>query len=113
MIDYVKSIVENFPTAELTGVKVASPWNENLFKVDETSPSLPAKKAEQYHTFTAQGLFICKRGRPDISPAIAYLTTRVKNPNQDDWNKLVRMMKFLKQTVNDRLTLKADGSKIL
>ena len=34
-------------------------------------------------------------------------------PNQDDWMKLVRMMKFLKQTVKDRLTLESDGTGIL
>ena len=66
-----------------------------------------------FHTVTAQGPFLCKRARPDISPAIAHLTTRVKEPNLDDWQKLVRMVKFLQQTINDRLTLGADGSKQL
>ena len=69
--------------------------------------------AEQFHKSTAQGLFLCKRGRPDISPVIAYLTTRVRNPNMDDWMKLTKMMKFLKQTSEDKLTLKADGSRNL
>ena len=63
-----------------------------------------------FHTVTAQGLFLCKRARPDICPAIAYLTTHVNAPNEDDWSKLSRMMKFLKQTVKDRLTLRADGT---
>ena len=113
MVDYIQSMVENFPQECLDGAKVASPCNENLFKVHDASPNLPKELAEQFHTTTAQGLFVCKHGRPDISPAIAYLTTRVRKPNQDDWNKLVRMMKFLKQTVKDHLTLKADGSKTL
>ena len=113
-------MVSNFPEEDLQGSKVASPWNENLFKVDEKSPKLEFEMKEQFHTSTAQGLFACKRARPDIksarpyiSPAIAYLTTRVREPNQDDWNKLVRMMKFLKQTQSDVLTLRADGSKTL
>ena len=50
MIDYAKSMVENFPSEKLTSGKVASPWNENLFKVSETSPRLPAKNDEQLHT---------------------------------------------------------------
>jgi hypothetical protein len=111
MVDYVESMIKSFPQGDLNGAKMASPWNENLFKVSETSSSLSTENAEQFHTTTAQGLFLCKRGRPDIAPAIAYLTTRVRNPNQDDWTKLVRMMKFLKQTANDRLTLKADSKK--
>ena len=69
-----------------------------------------SKKSEKFHTFTAQDLFLCKRRQPDTSPAIAYLTTRVRDPNQDDWKKLVRIMKFLKQSKYDCLALKADGS---
>jgi hypothetical protein len=103
-------MIDNFPQKELEGAKVSSPWTDNLFKVDEDKPLLKKQDAELYHTIVAQGLFLCKRARPDISPAIAYGTTRVKYPNQDDWNKLVRMMKFLKQTKDDRLTLRADGS---
>jgi hypothetical protein len=113
MSDYVKSMLENFPQEELEGPTVTSPWNDNLFKVDEENPLLSKHKAEQYHTTVAQGLFLCKRARPDISPAVAYGTTRVRNPNQDDWKKLVRMMKFLKQTQRDCLTLRADGSHTL
>jgi len=111
MVDYVESMLSSFPQSELAGAKVASPWNENLFKVNEKSPKLSKEVAEQFHTTTAQGLFLCKRARPDISPAIAYLTTRVKSPNQDDWDKLVRMMKFLRQTKGDCLTLKSDGER--
>ena len=74
MVDYVKSMVEGFPNEHLQG-KVAIPWNENLFKVQEKSPKLDTAKAELFHTVTAQGLFACKRARPDISPATAYLTT--------------------------------------
>ena len=90
-----------------------SPWNEHLFKVEEKSPKLLDEQKEKFHNKTAQRLFLCKRARPNISPAIAYLMTRVRNPNEDDQKKLVRMMKFLKQMVNNCLTLKADGSRTL
>ena len=40
MVDYIKSMVSNFPEEDLQGSKVASPWNESLFKVDEKSPKL-------------------------------------------------------------------------
>ena len=56
---------------------------------------------------------MCKRARPDIAPIIAYLTTRVREPTESDWKKLERMLKFLQQTVNDRLTLRSDGSRVL
>jgi hypothetical protein len=113
MVDYVNKMITEFPDKDLKGVRVTSPWNENLFKVNEASPLLSKEMAEQFHKSTAQGLFLCKRGRPDISPVISYLTTRVRNANQDDWMKLTKMMKFLKQTRKDKLTLKADGSRNL
>ena len=111
MIDYIQSMVNNFPQEHLKGVQVASPWSKNLFKVNDTSLRLTTEEVEQFHTSTAQGLFACKRGWPNIAPAIAYLTTWVWNPNQDDWMKLVQLMKFLKQTVKDWLTLQSDGAR--
>jgi hypothetical protein len=75
MVDYVESMVKGFPKEEMLGAHVKSPWNENLFKVNQSSPSLSKEMAEQFHTTTYQGLFACKRARLHITPAIAYLTT--------------------------------------
>jgi len=41
-----------------------------------------------------------------------YLTTEVRSPNEDDWDKLVRLMQYLKHTKNDRMTLEADKSMV-
>ncbi|KAG7342125.1 reverse transcriptase RNA-dependent DNA polymerase [Nitzschia inconspicua] len=76
MSDYIQSMIDAFPIKYLEGKSVSSPWNDNLFKVDEHSNKLEKKRAEQFHTTTAQGLFACKRARPDINPVIAFLTTR-------------------------------------
>jgi Reverse transcriptase (RNA-dependent DNA polymerase) len=107
MSDYVKSMVKEFPE-ELC--KSNYPWNENLFKVDTNSPELAKDKRELFHTFVAKGLFVCKRARPDIQPAIAFLTTRVKAPNEQDWFKLVKMMNYLNSTQDDVLTLNTDDT---
>ena len=63
---------------------------------------------ESFHTYVAKGLFLCKRARPDIMPAIAFLSTQVKKPTKHDWYKLRRMMNFLTTTINDGLTLRAN-----
>jgi hypothetical protein len=36
--------------------------------------------------------------------------TRVRNPDMDDWGKLVKMMKFFKHTAANELTLRSDGT---
>ncbi|KAL7564335.1 hypothetical protein ACA910_007187 [Epithemia clementina (nom. ined.)] len=105
MSEYVKNMVNDFPE-ELEG-RISTPWNEKLFKVNDKSKALDKTKAEQFHTFVAKGLFVTKRARPDILPAIAHLCTRVKAPTVEDWEKLKRMMTFLKCTQNDVLTLRA------
>ncbi|KAG7364548.1 reverse transcriptase RNA-dependent DNA polymerase [Nitzschia inconspicua] len=113
MSDYIQSMIDTFPSKELEGKSVSLPWNDNLFKVTKGSNKLEKKKAEQFHTTTAQGLFACKRARPDINPVIAFLTTRVKEPTQEDWMKLVRMMKYLLKTKLDSLTLKLSNDMII
>ena len=113
MRKYIDEMEDNFPKKYLQGAPPKSPWTDDLFNVDPNSPLLNNDMKEQFHTTTAQGLFLTKRARPDIGPAIAFCTTRVREPTEQDWDKLVRMMKFLIHTREDRLTLQADGTRNL
>ena len=79
MSHYVEKMVKEVSQENLKGASVASPWNENLFKVQHDSAPLEKEQAELFHTMTAQGLFLCKHGQLDIAPAIAYVTTWVQN----------------------------------
>eukprot|EP00957_Ditylum_brightwellii_P193665 14747724-Ditylum_brightwellii.AAC.1 len=54
-----------------------------------------------------------KRGRPDINPVIAFLSTRVKEPNGGDWVKLLKLLGFLKGTIKNVLTLDTDYAEEL
>ena len=71
------------------------------------------EKKELFHHFVAKCLFLCKRARPDIHPAIAFLTTRVQSPDEDDWKKLGRVMKYIKKTIYMPLTLEGDNIHII
>ena len=110
MVDYVKEMLDEFPV-NLPG-KSKTVANENLLKVDRGT-ALPAMKAEALHGHVAKALFLCKRARPDIQPAVAFLCTRVQCSTSYDWNKLVKMMDFLKRTEEDCLTLEADDSNTM
>ena len=59
--------------------------------------------AEAFHTFVAKGLFLCKRARPNTETVISALCTRVKEPTQDDWCKLLRYMRYLNATHGNEL----------
>ena len=105
MSDYVEKIIEEFPENIVTTAK--TPAGEHLFKADAQSPKLNNKKAEDFHTTIAKCLFLCKRSRPDIQVAVAYLCTRVKSPDEDNWKKLVRLVQYLNGTIELSLKLNA------
>ena len=95
MKDYINNMIEEFPE-ELPNT--TCPWNESLLKTKENDIKLPKVKKEMFHTFVAKSLFLSKRARPDIQRAIAYLSTRVKDPDEQDWFKLCKMLGFLNTT---------------
>jgi hypothetical protein len=113
MTDYVKGICTDFDELEieprLTPTKY--PWDADLFKVKGSSPLLQKKKAEVFYTYTMKSLFVAKRARQDIAPAVAFLSTRVKAPTEQDWFKLKKMLRFLKATLNDKPRFEVDNMK--
>ena len=66
-----------------------------------------------FHTFAAKALFVCNRARQDMQPAIAFLTTRVREPTDSDWSKLKKVLGFLKETEDDVLTLEANSDGVI
>ncbi len=61
-----------------------------------------------YHT-TYQLLFAANRARRDIQTAVPFLTTRVQEPNEDDWAKLMQVLQYLNSTRHLKLILSADA----
>ena len=86
---------------------------ENLFVVDEDCKKLDSVKAKAFHNIVTKALYVMKRARPDISVAIAFLTTRVRTPDQHDWEKLSHLMQYLHGTKDLPLILGADGTGIV
>ena len=112
MIAYVKAMLDDFPIKLKDDDTAPTPAPDNLFAPSE-GEDLDKSKAEAYHTFTAKGLCACKRARPDTQPTIAGLCTRVKKPTTGDWDKLVRHMRYLNGTRNDKLILSADDIHVI
>ena len=106
MKEYVKKMLQEFPIKFQKEAKQATPAGIDMFNPDE-SKKLNESEREAFHRSVAQGLFLSKRGRPDIQPIISVLCTRVKSPGRKDWGKLVRMMKYLNGTKDDILTIDA------
>ena len=84
MEDYVVKIVKEFEEFYGQVDVVSTPAPAHLFDTQEDCPKLEEKKAQMFHHMTAKALYICKRARPDIQTAVAFLSTRVKSPDEDD-----------------------------
>ena len=111
MIKQLEKVFADFP--EDLGKATSTPASDHLFQVRDAEETeregkyLPADKVSQFHHTVAQLLFICCRVRRDIQTAVSFLMTRVKKPDEDDWGKLKRVLKYLKGTLFMKLMLSA------
>jgi hypothetical protein len=109
MGDYVKGILDEAPS-DMDGT-ATSPTTNHLFSVNDKSDKIDAEKVDLYHRLTAKLLYLSKRARPDFQTALSFLTTRVTQPDVDDWKKLGHSIKFLCKTQDLWLTLEV-GEKL-
>jgi hypothetical protein len=114
MFDYVYEILTAFNKEEPKGGgNKTSAAPSSLFKVDENCEKFKQDKDAEFHNLVAKTLYSTKRARPDTCTATAFLTTRVRAPEKDDWNKLVHLMRYIIGTRTMPLILRANGSGIL
>jgi hypothetical protein len=108
MIPYIRKIISTFPE-KVAGVQ-STPAGNRLFQVRPITEAqfLSEDLAQAFHYTTAQLLFLSRVGR-DIQTTIAFLATRVKCPDADDWGKLRRVLKYLRTTFCLPLTLFTDS----
>ena len=111
MVKYRQKIIEAFPEVLRRTKAYPATATDNLSKVreDEDRELLSEEMAKQFHRTTAQLLFICKRARPDVETVVSFLTTRVKQPDKDDWKKLKHDLMYLKGTLYMKRYLIADN----
>jgi hypothetical protein len=88
IIPYLKGVINDFPEV-ITG-SVTSPASEHLFMIREDTERvlLEEARAIAFHHTVAQLLFACPLKRKDFQTAVAFLTTRIRRPDEDDWLKL-------------------------
>ena len=111
MSSYLNEAVNEFPEA-LDRI-VTSPASNFIFDIDPDCPKLDEEKREMLHHLVAKLLFVSTRARPDIHLPISFLTSRVTKADEDDWKKLKRLLLYIKNTINLRLTLSASDMNII
>ena len=113
MILYLKNVIGEFP--EMIKGRASTPAHDKLFIIrdDDEAKKLSEEQALAFHHTVAQLLFMATRARRDIQTAVAFLTTRVKSPDEDDWGKLKRVLKYLNGTKYLKLKLTMDNIGVL
>jgi hypothetical protein len=105
MRDYVKNLLEECPDELLKAGMATTPAANHISNINPNATKLDKEKAKIFHHLVAKLLYLSKRTRPDIQFPIAFLTTRVCEPDIDDWKKLGRCLCYLKGSMELDLTL--------
>ena len=87
----------------ITG-KAPTPATSKLFVVNE-SELLNEDKSEKLHHIVAKLLYVSIRKQVDLSTEISFLCTRVSKNTIEDWEKLCRLLQYMKRTINMRRVL--------
>ena len=112
MEDYIDRLLSECPAGLLKG-NPASPAANHLFDINHECEKLNLEDTDQFHHLVVKLLYLAKRTRPDIMLAVAFLCTRVKEPDQDDYKKLGRCLSYIQGTKELCLTLEANGMSVI
>ena len=108
MTDYLLKILDNLP--DKYQCRAITPAANHIFGVNETARKLSEKYTQEFYTIVAKFIFLCKRLRSDILTRVAYPTTRVREPGEDDDKKLSHMLKYISGTRDLLLTMESGGT---
>lgn len=100
---YIMKVATDFGLASAKASSV--PMNVSYEKGGESELLV---NNEQYRQLIGCLLYISVNTRPDISASVSILAQKVSGPNQEDWNEVKRVVKYLKGTA--QLSLMLDGS---
>ena len=105
-------MIQEFPFKSELKNGIKTPTGDHLFKVNNKANKLNNKMKDVFHTTMTQALFLSMRSRMDIQLPVAFLTTRVRSPDVDDWHKLIRMLSYLKRYKYLSTTLKKESKNV-
>ena len=112
MQHYIDMMLHDAPK-EMDGIS-STPAAAHLFKTNmEDSKLLDDQRKKIFVHLVMQGLYLSQRGRPDIRTSIAFLCSRLNNPDEDDYKKLTRLFRYLRGTKELVLTLRANVDGIV
>ena len=105
---YTKKILDDFGTVG----SAPTPSTEDLFN-DRDVIILDNDSRKRFHSCVAKLLYLAKRTRPDILLTVSHLASRVSIANEDDQNKLQRLLRYLNKHTSMKLFFSNDADLTL
>ena len=96
-VDMIAYVEECIAWSKVTGSAI-TPAEADLFEIDDKLDPVDEAQREDFHTGVAKLLYLAKRCRPDILPAVSFLCSRVSRCTNQDVMKLKRVFRFLSVT---------------
>ena len=112
MHDFIQGVLDECPEDLMKGASVTLAAN-HLFNINPDCRKLGEEKVSQFHHLTGKLLYLSKCARPDQQTVVSFLTTRVWEPDEDDYKKLGRCLQYLHDNMNIPLTLDINESGTL
>ena len=109
--EYIKKAINAYGDDLLHRAK--TPATDDLFQINDDSPKLEEPERRKFHSTFALCLWIGMMARPDILVALSFLGKRTTKASKEDEKKLLRLLSYLKATIEKRLTLGADEMKVI
>jgi len=106
MYEYIEKMLEELPM-NMEGL-ATTPASSHLFNTDPGCKKLCKEQGQLFHHLVAKLLYLSKLTRQDIQTAVAFLCTRVREPDTDDYKKLTKVMQYIRNTKDITLTIEPD-----
>jgi hypothetical protein len=108
MPNFVRELLDE--VSDIRGTS-GTPATATLFEVSGSADHgvmLPEERRKRFHSLVAKLLYLAKRCRPDLLTSVAFLTTRVLAATAADWDKLTRVVRYIRGTASMGIVLRAD-----
>ena len=111
MKDFIQGVLDECPGELMKGAS-ATPAANHLVNVNPDCNKLGEEKVSQFHHLTAKLLYLSKHAHLDLQTAVSFLTMQVREPDEDDYKKLGRCIRYLCDNMDISLTLEINDSGI-
>ena len=105
---YIKQMLREFGMEDANAV--STPMNLNVIQHESRDESvINEQNGISYATYIGKLLYAAHATRPDILYATVTLAQFARNPSQENWTGVKRILRYLKGTVNFALTYGGQG----